>query len=67
MPDALRYDEYLRLGYGSGAIESAHKQVAHARVRLSLARFGTLNAAAVRLTRSLVSRMRGFRVIMVGR
>jgi hypothetical protein len=31
----MRYDEYLRLGYGigSGAIESAHKQVVHARLR----------------------------------
>jgi len=30
-----RYDEYLRLGYGigSGAVESAHKQVVHARFR----------------------------------
>ena len=29
----MRYDEYLRLGYGigSGAVESAHKQVVHAR------------------------------------
>jgi len=31
----MRYDEYLRLGYGigSGAVESAHKQVVHARMR----------------------------------
>jgi hypothetical protein len=31
----MRYDEYLRLGYGigSGAVESAHKQVVHARLR----------------------------------
>jgi hypothetical protein len=31
----MRYDEYLRLGYGigSGAVESAHKQVIHARLR----------------------------------
>jgi len=31
----MRYDEYLRLGYGigSGAVESAHKQVTHARMR----------------------------------
>jgi hypothetical protein len=30
----MRYDEYLRLGYGigSGAVESAHKQVVHARL-----------------------------------
>ena len=30
-----KYDEYLRLGYGigSGAVESAHKQVVHARLR----------------------------------
>lgn len=33
--DRMRYDEYLRLGYGigSGAVESAHKQVVHARLR----------------------------------
>jgi hypothetical protein len=31
----MRYDEYLRLGYGigRGAVESAHKQVVHARFR----------------------------------
>jgi hypothetical protein len=31
----MRYDEYLRLGYGigSGAVESAHKQVVQARFR----------------------------------
>jgi hypothetical protein len=31
----MRYDEYLRLGYGigSGSVESAHKQVVHARLR----------------------------------
>src|SRR5260370_11947201 len=31
----MRYDEYLRLGYGigSGAVESAHKQGVHARIR----------------------------------
>ncbi|PYU18531.1 MAG: ISKra4 family transposase [Acidobacteria bacterium] len=31
----MQYDEYLRLGYGigSGAVESAHKQVVHARMR----------------------------------
>jgi hypothetical protein len=31
----MHYDEYLRLGYGigSGAVESAHKQVVHARMR----------------------------------
>jgi len=31
----MRYDQYLRLGYGigSGAVESAHKQVVHARFR----------------------------------
>lgn len=31
----MRYDEYLRLGYGigSGAVESAHKQVVQARLR----------------------------------
>lgn len=31
----MHYDQYLRLGYGigSGAVESAHKQVVHARMR----------------------------------
>ena len=31
----MQYDQYLRLGYGigSGAVESAHKQVVHARFR----------------------------------
>jgi hypothetical protein len=31
----MHYDEYLRLGYGigSGAVESAHKQIVHARFR----------------------------------
>lgn len=31
----MRYDEYIRLGYGigSGAVESAHKQVIHSRFR----------------------------------
>jgi len=31
----MQYDEYQRLGYGigSGAVESAHKQVVHARLR----------------------------------
>ncbi len=31
----MQYDKYLRLGYGigSGAVESAHKQVVHARLR----------------------------------
>ena len=30
----MHYDQYLRLGYGigSGAVESAHKQVVHARL-----------------------------------
>jgi hypothetical protein len=33
--ERMRYDEYLRKGYGigSGAVESAHKQVVHARLR----------------------------------
>src|SRR5206468_4866810 len=33
--ERMRYDQYLRLGYGigSGAVESAHKQVVHARFR----------------------------------
>lgn len=33
--ERMKYDEYLRKGYGigSGAVESAHKQVVHARMR----------------------------------
>lgn len=50
----MRYDEYLRLGYGigSGAVESAHKQVVHARLRQAGMRWsekGARNLLALRL------------------
>jgi hypothetical protein len=42
----MRYDEYLRLGYGigSGAVESAHKQVIHARLRQAGMRWSEVGA-----------------------
>lgn len=42
----MRYDEYLRLGYGigSGAVESAHKQVVHARLRQAGMRWSEVGA-----------------------
>lgn len=42
----MRYDEYLRLGYGigSGAVESAHKQIVHARFRQAGMRWSALGA-----------------------
>jgi hypothetical protein len=42
----MRYDEYIRLGYGigSGAVESAHKQVVHARLRQAGMRWSELGA-----------------------
>lgn len=45
----MPYDEYQRLGYGigSGAVESAHKQVVHARFRQAGMRWS--EAAALRL------------------
>jgi hypothetical protein len=50
----MRYDEYLRLGYGigSGAVESAHKQVVHARMRQAGMRWseaGARRLLAIRL------------------
>ena len=50
----MRYDEYLRRGYGigSGAVESAHKQVVHARFRQAGMRFserGARNLLALRV------------------
>ena len=44
----MRYDEYLRLGYGigSGAVESAHKQVVHARFRQAGMRWSEAQSAA---------------------
>ena len=43
----MRYDEYLRLGYGigSGAVESAHKQVVHARLRQAGMRWSKAGAS----------------------
>jgi hypothetical protein len=64
----MRYDEYLRLGYGigSGAVESAHKQVIHARLRQAGMRWseaGARRLLALRLlllndSWSLLDRMR---------
>jgi hypothetical protein len=50
----MHYDEYIRLGYGigSGAVESAHKQVVHARLRQAGMRWselGVRNLLALRL------------------
>ncbi|HXW58337.1 MAG TPA: ISKra4 family transposase [Solirubrobacteraceae bacterium] len=44
--ERMRYDEYLRLGYGigSGAVESSHKQVVHARLRQAGMRWSELGA-----------------------
>src|SRR2546426_6993558 len=52
--ERMRYDQYLRLGYGigSGAVESAHKQVVHARFRQAGMRWseaGAQRLLAVRL------------------
>ena len=43
----MRYDEYIRLGYGigSGAVESAHKQLLHARLRQAGMRWSERGAA----------------------
>jgi hypothetical protein len=51
----MRYDEYLRLGYGigSGAVESSHKQVVHARLRQAGMRWserGARRLLALRVT-----------------
>ena len=50
----MRYDEYLQKGYGigSGAVESAHKQIVHARLRQAGMRFserGAINLLALRV------------------
>jgi hypothetical protein len=50
----MHYDDYLRRGYGigSGAVESAHKQVVHARLRQAGMRFseaGARNLLALRV------------------
>jgi len=53
----MRYDEYLRLGYGigSGAVESAHKQVVHARLR----------QAGMRWSESGVRRLLALRLLLL--
>jgi hypothetical protein len=45
----MQYDEYHRLGYGigSGAVESAHKQVVHARLRQAGMRWSARGAGRV--------------------
>jgi hypothetical protein len=52
----MRYDEYLRHGYGigSGAVESAHKQVVHARLRQAGMRWSELGARRLLALRVLL-------------
>src|SRR5260370_32113772 len=52
----MRYDEYLRLGYGigSGAVESAHKQVVHARLRQAGMRWSEAGARRLPALRLLL-------------
>jgi hypothetical protein len=52
----MRYDEYLRLGYGigSGAVESAHKQVTHARMRQAGMRWSEAGARRLLALRILL-------------
>jgi hypothetical protein len=52
----MRYDEYLRLGYGigSGAVESAHKQVVHARLRQAGMRWSEVGARRLLALRLLL-------------
>jgi hypothetical protein len=52
----MRYDEYLRLGYGigSGAVESAHKQVIHARMRQAGMRWSEAGARRLLALRLLL-------------
>jgi hypothetical protein len=52
----MRYDEYLRLGYGigSGAVESAHKQVIHARFRQAGMRWSQAGARRLLALRLLL-------------
>jgi len=52
----MHYDEYLRLGYGigSGAVESAHKQVLHARFRQSGMRWSEAGARRLLALRLLL-------------
>jgi hypothetical protein len=52
----MRYDEYLRKGYGigSGAVESAHKQVVHARMRQAGMRWSEAGARRLLALRVLL-------------
>jgi len=52
----MRYDEYLRMGYGigSGAVESAHKQVVHARMRQAGMRWSEAGARRLLALRLLL-------------
>ena len=52
----MRYDEYQRLGYGigSGAVESAHKQVIHARLRQAGMRWSEAGARRLLALRLLL-------------
>jgi hypothetical protein len=52
----MQYDEYLRLGYGigSGAVESAHKQVVHARMRQAGMRWSEAGARRLLALRVLL-------------
>lgn len=52
----MQYDDYLRRGYGigSGAVESAHKQVVHARLRQAGMRWSVAGAQHVLALRALL-------------
>ncbi len=52
----MRYDEYLRLGYGigSGAVESAHKQIVQARLRQAGMRWSEPGAQRILALRLLL-------------
>ena len=52
----MHYDEYLRLGYGigSGCVESAHKQVIHARFRQAGMRWSEAGARRLLALRLLL-------------
>ena len=52
----MRYDDYLARGYGigSGAVESAHKQVVHARLRQAGMRWSVRGAQHVLALRALL-------------
>jgi hypothetical protein len=54
--ERMRYDEYLRKGYGigSGAVESSHKQVVHARLRQAGMRWSEAGARRLLALRVLL-------------